>query len=216
MTGALLPGAAGAALALTGNVPAIAGAARGRFTPQVLSWTGWAAIMVIGGWGSLRASPASGAYVLACAGGCMAVAVLALRTPPGRREPPVTVPLPGGRRARLDLVCLPGALAGLVLLAVVRDPGWSVGVSVATDAVLYVPTFADGWRKPAGQPLLAYALFAAGAAAAAAAVLAAAPGPAAAAVPLFAALAYPLYLLAADGGMSVLVVARRRLAAPAI
>jgi hypothetical protein len=203
VTAAAVLGGAAVVLAVAGNVPAIRATWRGTFNPQVLSWAGWAGIMLLGGGGTWAASPASAGYVLACAGGCLAVAVLALRTPASKREPPVRVPI-GRRRVRLDLVCLPGAVAGLVLLAVVRAPGWAVGVSVATDAVLYVPTFADGWRAPDGQPLLAYRLFAAGGAAATAAVLVKSPAG------LFAALAYPVYLLAADGAMSLLVAARRR------
>ena len=216
MTGWLL-GAAGIVLCAAGNVPAIRAAWRRSFSPQVLSWTGWAGIMLIGGWGSWRGSWASGGYVVMCAAGCLAVAALAARSPaPGSaRQPAVRVRLPGGRRARLDLVCAPGTVAGLVLLLLVRDPGWAVGISVVTDAVLYVPTFADGWRAPQGQPLAAYALFAGGAAASCAAVLYAhGHRPAAVvAVPLFAALAYPVYLLAADGAMAGLVAGRRRLSA---
>lgn len=193
--------AAGIVLSLAGNIPAIRGALRRTSGPQILSWAGWAAIMVIAGAGTLAAGQlASGVYVLACAAGSGLVALFALRVPARKRDEPARVSLPGGRRVRLDLVCLPGALAGLALLAAAWRSGWPVGVSAVTDAIVFVPTFAHGWRLPWRESLTAFTLFAAGSAA----VLAHA-----AAAPGFAGLAYPAYLTLSDGGMAVMLVLLR-------
>ena len=143
------------------------------------------------------------------AAGCAAVAVLALRVPVALRDAPVMVPLPWGGRARLDLLCLPAAAAGLVLLAAARDPGigMAVTVSVATDAVLYVPTIAHAWQHPEHESWAAYGLFGLGAWLA---LAAAATGGDAGST---AAVEYPWYLAVANTGVTAMILTRRSVTA---
>jgi hypothetical protein len=91
-----------------------------------------------------------------------------------------------------------------MLLAAVRAPSAAIAVTVATDLVAYVPTWVNAWKSPGDEVATGYALYAAGAVAALWAVVKAGD-------PLvFAAVAYPLYLTAADGAATVLILARRR------
>ena len=176
-----------------GAVPCILGTVRGETRPQTVSWGIWAVLMAIGGAAALasRQVPAA-VYGLFCSGECVLVAVLALRY--------------GGRAfSRLDAVCLGGAVTGLAMLAVVRAPGPAVAVSVATDAVAYVPTVSHAWREPREETWSAYALYAAGAGLALAA----------ADLQVFTAVAYPAYLATADAGVACLILVRRGLTSPA-
>jgi hypothetical protein len=195
-----------AALALAANVPAVRDTWRWDARPVAMSWGGWAAIVAIGAGGSAEARQLpSLVYTGICAAGCAAVGLLALRIPADLRDEPVMVPLPWGRRVRLDLLCLPAAAAGLVLLAAARDPGMAVAVSVATDAVLYVPTIGHAWQHPEHEPWTAYGLFGLGAwMAVAAAALGGHAGSMTAA-------GYPWYLAVADTGVAAMILARRRM-----
>src|SRR5262249_2914868 len=127
--------------------------------PIVMSWVIWTAILAIGGAAAVSTGQlAAAVFTLAQAAGCGLVAVLAMRGPVTQRDEPYRVAL-GQRRVRLDLLCLPGAVAGLVLLAVLRAPGPAVAVSVATDVLAYVPTVSHSWRFPYSESWSSYAWY---------------------------------------------------------
>jgi hypothetical protein len=134
--------------------------------PVVMSWVIWTAILAVGGAASAstRQLPAA-MFTLAQAAECGLVAVLAMRIPIARRDQPARVRL-GWRPVRLDVLCLPGAVAGLVLLAVVRAPGPAVAVSVGTDVLAYVPTVSHAWHHPYSEAWGSYGWYAVSAAAA--------------------------------------------------
>jgi hypothetical protein len=205
----VLLGALSVALTLGGNAFAVVDVARERYCPVPVSWAGWAVLMLEGGGGTLAGSVTSALYVLACAAGCFAVAILALRIPRERREDPVRLPgswpLVGG--TRLDWICGPAAAGFLIVLAITRNPAWAVAVTIAADLILYVPTYGHGWRHPHDEAPLAYGLFSAGAVAAIAAAVTGTHPPRTVTV-LVLALAYPLYLAVADGAMAGMVLAR--------
>lgn len=156
--------------------------------PQMVSWLAWTALLVIGACSSLADGQVPAAvYVLACAAMCAAVVVLVIRRGTWRPGP-------------FGWACLAGATAGLVLLVFARAPSLAVAVTVAVDLIAYLPTIRHAWQEPGEEPWAAYALFAAGAALALAV----------ADLHVFAAVAYPLYLLIADTGVAVVIVARRQ------
>lgn len=181
-----------AALTLWGNWPGVRGAWKGSFRPRMASWGPWTLAMGVGAAGAAfsRAWP-SAAYTACCTAGCAAIVAVGWRV---RQR----------GRTRRDVTCAALAVCGTILLADARaDPAllaaWAaIAVAVAADAVAYWPTFGDGWRHPQGQPAMMYAAFAAAAALTLAAERQAAG------------LIYPAYLLAADGAMTVLVLAGRR------
>lgn len=203
MTG--LPAALAAVLSLAAAGPILAGTWRGRDNPQVMSWCIWAALPLTGGLamaGSDYMLPA--VNVLAVGVSCALVAVLALRIPAARRDPPPRLRLwPGGPQPRLDLLCLPGAVAGLVLTAVVRSPVPAVMVTAATDALAFPPTYGHIWAEPRKEPWLSYALYSAGGAVSLTVADWHTP----------AGWVYPVYLCAGDGAAAVLIVARRHVTA---
>ena len=192
-------------LSLAGAAPIALGTWRGRDCPQVMSWLIWAALPLAGGLAMARSSHMLPAInVLAVATSCALVAVLAAGIPAARRDPPPRLRLrPGGPSPRLDLLCLPGALAGLVLVAVVRDPVPAVLVTAATDMLAFVPTYGHIWAEPHREPWLSYALFSAGGAASIAAADWHTP----------AGWVYPVYFCAGDGAAAMLIAARRRVTA---
>lgn len=186
----------------------------GGAKPVVASWAEWAALMGVGAAAAWQAGQMPAAvYGAACAAGCALVVPLALRIPAAERDAPARV-----GQARLDVLLLPAALAGLMLLVTpltgvghewMRTPGPAVAVSVATDALAYLPTAMHAWQQPRDEPPAVYGLFGAGAAASLAAV--ALQGQ----MLNLTAVAYPAYLAVADLGVAALILARRRRAAPA-
>ena len=176
-------------LTVIGSVPYVIATLRGAARPQVVSWSVWAALLAIGSAAALSDGqvPAA-AYSGFCAAECALVAVLAVR---------------GGDLAfrRLDVLCLAGAAAGLVLLAVVRASAAAVAVTVAADLIAYIPTIAHAWRAPREETCSAYVLYAAGAWLALAV----------ADFSVLAAVAYPAYLAVADTGVACMILARRTL-----
>jgi hypothetical protein len=172
--------------------------------PVVMSWVIWTAILAIGGAASLSTGAlAAGVFSLAQAAQCGLVAVLAMCVPAGQREDPYRVPL-GRRRVRLDVLCLPGAVAGLVLLAALRAPGPAVVVCVTTDTLAYVPTVAHSWGFPFSEPWSSYAWYGVSAAAALAA----------AAHFTVTAVTYPAFLVLAETVTTAVILTRRRVTAP--
>jgi hypothetical protein len=184
--------------------------------PVVASWLEWAVLMAIGAVAPWHAGQVPAAvYGAFCALGCAGVVPLAARIPKARRDAPARI-----GQARLDVVLLPLVLAGCMLLvtplttvghAWIRTPGPAVAVTVATDALAYLPVIAHAWREPASEPWNVYGLFGAGAAMSLAAV-----GLQGQILDLTA-VAYPLYLTVADLGVAAMIVfrlTRRRPADP--
>jgi hypothetical protein len=176
--------------------------------PVAASWAEWAALMGTGSAAAFQAGQLPAAvYGAFCAAGCAVVVPLALRIPAAERDAPARA-----GQSRLDLLLLPAVLAGLMLLVTPLTPvghGWirtlgpAVAVTVATDALAYLPVIAHAWRQPGSEPWTVYGLFGVGAACSLAAV--ALQGQM---LDLTAA-AYPLYLTGADLGVAALIVFRR-------
>lgn len=201
---------ASAVLSTAGNVAIWRETWQRKARPVAASWLEWAALMATGAFASWQAGQVPAAiYGAFCAAGCAVVVPITLaRIPAADRDPPTRI-----GQARLDVLLLPGALAGLMLLvtslttvghAWIRTPGPAVAVSVATDALAYLPTIAHAWEHPGAEPWNVYGMFGTGAALSLAA--AALQGQ----MLDLAAVAYPLYLTVADTGVAVMITARRR------
>jgi hypothetical protein len=167
--------------------------------PVVMSWVIWTAILAIGGAASaLTGQLPAAVFTLAQAAECGLVAVLAMCIPVAQRDEPARVPL-GGRGVRLDMLCLPGAVTGLVLLAVLRAPAPAVAVSIGTDVLAYVPTVSHSWRQPYSEAWDSYGWYAVSAAAALAA----------ARHLTITAVGYPAWLVLAETVTTTVIVCRR-------
>lgn len=199
---------ASAVLSMAGNALIWRGTWRQQDKPVVASWAVWAALMAIGAVAALQAGQLPAAvYGGFCALGCAVVVPLALRIPAGERDKPARV-----GQARLDVLILPAVLVGLMLLVTpltvvgrtwISTPAPAVAVSVAVDLIAYLPTAAHAWKDPGSEPWRVYGLFGVGASMSLAAV--ALQGQ----MLDLAAVAYPLYLTAADLGVAAMIVFRR-------
>jgi hypothetical protein len=189
---------------------------RGHARPRPVSWAIWAAILAVGAAASAETGqiPAATYNSLAVIEN-LAVAVLALRIPPDKRDPPVLVGITirqGLRpRVKLDLLCLSGAVVGLTLLVVVRNPVLAIVAAMATECLGFIPTIASVWRRATNEPWLVYLLYSG----ATTLVVIAAwyPFLDKGGMPQFTAIAMPIYLTLADGSVAVLVLVRRRVLA---
>lgn len=183
--------AASAVLTFAAAVPYMIQTLRGTTKPQVVSWGIWTAITAIGGVAALASHQIPAAVLgLACAAECAVIAVL------GLREQVYSF-------SRLDACCLAGAVAGLVLLLVARAAA-AIAATITADFIAFVPTIIHSWRMPSEETCSSYVLYAAGGAL----ILLCAD------FRVFAAVAYPLYLVAADSTLACMILARRAVLRP--
>jgi hypothetical protein len=182
---------AAAGLTIAANWPYFSEVRRGKAKPRLVSWLIWTGAMTVGVIQASRGGQIPGAcYTGACAVGCAAIVVFGWRH--GERD-----------FGHLDAGCLVLGGAGVALLA--ASALWpafvplaaAVALSVATDFTAYLPTFQHGWRNPDEEPWLAFAMYASGAAL----TLAIAD------FRVLVGVIYPLYLLAADVAMTVIILA---------
>lgn len=184
----------GAALSVSGNIPYDRGilARRPDCRPRLVSWVIWSETLAIG---AIQASRTllwpDGIYTAACAAGNITVLVIGWKFGDGHKV------------NGFDKSCLALAQAGVLLLVLsVPWPGiippWAgVLVAVGTDLLAFAPTALNGLRGR--EPFWPFALFAAGSAV----VLVTTD------FEVLAAAAYPVYLVASDGAMALLVLAVR-------
>jgi hypothetical protein len=178
---------AAAVLTIAGDLLYIAGALRGPGEPEAVSWAVWAAVMGV----TVDAAVTTGnlgdaAYLAACAAGCFTIGLLTVRA--------------GLTWSWADAVCLAIAVPALGLLTVVHAPQGAAGLTMVADFTGYLPTAAKAWKHPHKEILLSWVLWAAGAAC----------GTLATGRAVSLVTAWPWYLLATTGAMSLLLAARGR------
>lgn len=175
----------GIALSTYSSLPYIRDILRGVVRPRIASWIVWtilAGVMAVSSW--IEGQVPSALLSTVTFAGCATILALGWRR---------------GSRALslLDIICLIGALVGLASLAVLRDPAVAIFVSVAVDAIAFIPTFVHGWTDPEEESLVCFSLASAGAACALVAALlhdATLSG-----------LAYPLYAVLFNGAMAAIL-----------
>lgn len=179
------------ALTVGANLPYILAVRARAARPRLVTWLMFAVATATAAAGSFRAGQwPAGIFTAVLSAGCLGVLAAGWRH--GNRQ-----------FGRLDAACLVLGSTGVALLAiaVVRPAAvpvtWALSISILTDLVAFLPTFAHGWRAPAEEPRRAWAMFTAGAALALAASQ----------VSSLDAVLWPAWVLAADGFMLVLVLA---------
>lgn len=172
----------GVLLVTMAGVPYISAIIRGRVRPKLISWGIWTVLGVLTTLAALGESQIPSALVSAVAAvTCLTVVVLGWSR--------------GSRRiTRLDVVCLIGALAGLVVYFAARDPFLALAVSVTVDAIAFVPTLAHGWTDPDEESLSSFVYIVAGQGFVVAAALIGGA--------TITGLLYPLYSLTFNGAMA--------------
>lgn len=134
----------GVLLTAVSGIPYIAALRRGEVRPKLVSWTVWAVLGIVmtlaaATEGQLPSALLSGVAATICG----AIVVLGWRQ--GNRS-----------MTKLDIVCLVGAIVGLATFFVMKDSVSALMVSVAVDAVAYIPTLIHGWTDPDEESLSSF------------------------------------------------------------
>jgi hypothetical protein len=170
-------------LALASFVPYVVDTLRGHARPSRATWWIWT---LVGGvlFASHRESGGgeSGWAPLAFVVGPFVIALLSVR-------------YGEGGWARLDLVCIVGALLGLAGWGLTGSPAVALALNLVVDALGAVPTLEKAWRDPRSESLASWALGSAGTAL----NLVAVPEWS------LAVAAFPVYLAVLSGTMTLLV-----------
>src|SRR5690606_33080852 len=127
-------------------VPYIKSIMAGRAKPKLVTWVIWAVLAIVMTISAFWSGQTASAILsLSGAIGCSAVVII------GWRRGSLSV-------SRSDMIYLAGAAAGILSLVVLRDPVIALAVSVAVDAIAFVPTFIHGWQAPHEENLPSFAL----------------------------------------------------------
>ena len=179
----------GALISAAGSVPYILAVIRGTARPRLVSWGVWAVlagVMTVSAFieGAMASAVMTAITFIACA----TVTILGWQ----RRT--------GGIK-RVDMVCLVGAVLGIISLAIFKSPLVALTVSVAVDIIAFIPTLVHAWTSPYEESLTCFALSALGGTLAVLAVLAGEIS--------VVALLYPAYSMVFNGLAALLIVSGR-------
>lgn len=178
--------ALGTLSALFSMVPYISQLVRGVVKPRLVSWFIWSVLSTILTISSLAEGQIAGALLSSTSAiGCAVVLVLGW----GRGSV---------RLAKLDLVCLVGALLGILSLVILKDPKIALMVSVSVNIIAFIPTLIHGWTRPSEESLPSFALASLGAALTLTSTIMTNP-------PLIG-MIYPLYALTFNGLMALILL----------
>ncbi|MGB4762721.1 MAG: hypothetical protein WBP12_05205 [Candidatus Saccharimonas sp.] len=182
----------GVGLVALSTWPYIRSVLSGQVRPRLVSWGIWTVLAVIMTIAALSEGQMQSALLTGVtAASCGVIVVL------GWRQGNRTV-------TRIDWICLAGAVAGIVAFLVIRDVMVALVISVAVDAVAFIPTLAHAWNDPEEESLTAFAMAASGEVfVIVAAVLEGAT---------FAGLLYPVYAVLFNGATAVVILVGRRAA----
>jgi len=140
-------GIAAGIIGFSGFIPYIIGTLRGTTKPNKATWLIWAAMGAIIAASYFSAGATDSAWLPAAyAVGIFAVAALSLKF---------------GERgwAKLDLFCLLGAGAGLLLWWLTSEPTFALYLTIVVDAIGFIPTFRKAYTNPESEDRLAWCLF---------------------------------------------------------
>lgn len=128
-------------------VPYIISTLRGTTKPNKATWLIWAALGMIIAASYFSAGARDSAWLpVTYAIGIFSVAAISLRF---------------GEKGwtKLDLFCLLGAGAGLLLWWLTNEPTFALYLTIAVDAIGFIPTFRKAYEKPESEDRLAWCLF---------------------------------------------------------
>lgn len=183
---------AGVVLVALSTLPYIRALLKGQVRPRLVSWGVWAVLAGVMTFAALMVGEVQSALLTGVtAAACATVLILGWRQ--GSRT-----------MARLDWLCLIGALVGLAVFIVMKDPFLALAVSVAVDAIAFIPTLVHAWNDPEEESLLCFAAAAVGELFVVVAIVGAGP--------TVAGLLYPIYAVLFNGAVVAILVAGRRAA----
>lgn len=119
-----------------GVIPYLVEVVKGTTKPRVVSWLTWSILTAI----SCAAAYVEGQYptaILLCIASLETLAVVILGWHLGDKQ-----------IGHLDVVCLLGALVGIILWQVFNTPAIAVIATIVLDLVGGIPTLFHSWKKP--------------------------------------------------------------------
>lgn len=136
--------AASICVGLGGLLPYISSTLSGKTRPRLVSWGTWELLAIVLTISALIEGHIESA-ILSIEGvlGCGAVFIVGWQR--GSRDV-----------NRFDLVCLAGAMLGIFILVVLRDPVMAMLLSISIDGLAFLPTFYHGWRRPREERIVSY------------------------------------------------------------
>jgi hypothetical protein len=120
---------------------------KGKTKPRIVSWFIWSVLAAVACVAALvDGHYPTAVFLLLSSLAPLAVVVFGWRL--------------GGDRTieRLDMVCLLGALIGVVLLTIFNSPAFAVIITIIIDLVGGVPTLVHSWMRPNEETWLEFAL----------------------------------------------------------
>lgn len=181
----------GVALVAVSTWPYIQSVLRGQARPRLVSWSIWTVLAIIMTIAALSAGHLQSALLTGVTAVSCGVIVLL-----GWRKGSRTI-------TRIDWICVAGALAGIVAFLIIRDVMVALTISVAVDAIAFVPTLIHAWNDPDEESLTAFAMAATGEVL----VLIAALFDGAS----FAGLLYPVYAVVFNGATAIVLLMGRQI-----
>jgi hypothetical protein len=131
-------------------IPYLIDIVRGKTKPKVVTWLVWSSVTAISG----AASFVDGQYpaaILLLFATLQALSIVIFGWTRGVKK-----------LERLDIVCLVGALVGIVLWQLFDSPAIAVIATIIIDLVGGVPTFVHSWKKPREETWITFMLMAMG------------------------------------------------------
>ena len=131
-------------------IPYLIDIVRGKTKPKVVTWLVWSSVTAISG----AASFVDGQYpaaILLLFATLQALSIVIFGWTRGVKK-----------LERLDIVCLVGALVGIVLWQLFDSPAIAVIATIIIDLVGGIPTFVHSWKKPREETWITFMLMAMG------------------------------------------------------
>ena len=168
------------------SIPYMREILRGTTKPRIVTWFTWMLLTGIGSAASFADGQVPSGVLMLCGSiGLALVVALGLRHGDRTLE-------------RLDIVCLVGAIIGLLLWFVFNSPTIGVLAAVTIDFVGALPTFKHSWEKPQEETWVTFAMIGLGGGITLLVVDSWVPT----------AVAYPMYLVVLNVALVACIVAR--------
>ncbi len=177
-----------AILTIASAVPYIVEIIRGKTKPRIVSWLTWSILTAIACVASFADGQYPGGILLAFA--TLETALIVIL---GWR-------LGDRKLERFDIVCMIGALFGMVLWLIFNSPAVAIVATIAIDLIGAIPTVRHSWQKPHEETWVAFTLAGAGGLLT---VFAAANWK-------ITAIAYPLYIAVINVLLTIIILVRHK------
>lgn len=131
-------------ITILGYIPYIIDTIKNKTKPRIVTWFIWSLLNGISCIASFSEQQYSTAALMFCfALGTIAITVFGWK----RGDKDIN---------RLDIICLSGAIIGIILWAVLRSPSVAIIILILVDFIGGIPTLVHSWKKPDEETLTTY------------------------------------------------------------